>query len=381
MGLDIPQTQALLATTASACDLPTQGSNNPTFKTGGTAHSNVDELIDLTNLLYQQEEGTEEVQDKVAELATCLKNSLPSSPSQAQAESVPSPSSAMQLPSINSLSTEIPALQNQLLPPITNNAVKKQYPFYPSPAQLAPQPTQPSLILPSLPHSNPTQQRRPARAEPVSPYSSPCSSPPPSPKRCKKNYTKEFNVRFHNLLSKNEHASNEWHIYSQRHKGKCTIKRAPCIKVSRGFCASYGQEFTDLAKEEKYGALGTRTECACRHKPAPLCSTGPARKQRQPARSIPYPEPVQNQSPGTPQDLELPSTPGDSSSSLTKQAWMNFLLQSAPILHEGFNKFMGGMRCSACAASRAFASEDVVAFLTKEPIPCTHCTGHMQLRQ
>eukprot|EP00026_Physarum_polycephalum_P007308 Phypoly_transcript_07367.p1 GENE.Phypoly_transcript_07367~~Phypoly_transcript_07367.p1 ORF type:complete len:361 (+),score=59.75 Phypoly_transcript_07367:91-1173(+) len=253
--------------------------------------SEVDQLVDLVSYFNQQEEPSSEASQQVAELASTLQSSLPSSPSQ------PPDSPLMhrtQLPSISSLSEEL-------------HAVKKQYSssyFSPASSRI---PVLPSLSLPSISRSAPSFTKQPEVVSVPSPESDPCASPPlSSPKqRSKKNYTKEFNIRFHDLLNNNEHASNEWHLYAQRHKGKCTIKRAPCIKVSRGFCASYAHEFSDLAKEERYGALGTRTECGCMHKPQPLSSSsGPARKQRQSARITPYPS-QQTSSPSTP---ELPST-------------------------------------------------------------------------
>jgi len=340
------------------------------FVHSSSSCSEADALIDLVSYFNQQEEPSSEASHQVAELASTLQSSLPSTPIQA-------PDSPMQrtqqLPSIS--------LSGELASPET---VKKQYSssyFSPSASSLR-LPVLPSLSLPPLSRSAPVITKQPEIVSVPSPESDPCASPPlSSPKqRSKKNYTKEFNLRFHDLLNNNEIASNEWHLYAQRHKGKCTIKRAPCIKVSRGFCASFAHEFTDLAKEEKYGALGTRTECGCMHKPQPLSSSsGPARKQRQPARTTPYAPQQQTSSPSTP---ELPSA--ESSSSFTNQAWISFLRQSAPALHEGFNTFMGGMRCSACHARRLFASRDeVIAYLTREPIPCAQecCAGHMQLHQ
>lgn len=316
-----------------------QLASNPQGYNNADISSSVDDLIDLTNWFYSNADTSNNTQE-VAELATSLKNSLPSSPPQPESPTMQRPE---QLPGISSLSGELSAsLQAQLLAPLSS--VKKQYPFYPSPSQRAPAPqassTASSVVLPSLPslsslpslasRPTPQQPQRQTRVPVPSPESSPCSSPPPSPKRNKKNYTKEFNLKFHELLNNNEQASNEWHLYAQRHKGKCTIKRAPCIKVSRGFCASYGQEFAYLAKEEKYGALGTRTECACMHKPAPLASSGPARKQRQSARAAPYPASSSQSAPGTP-DLELPTTPADAPSPLVCSSTFSFLIHAFSI--------------------------------------------------
>jgi hypothetical protein len=150
----------------------------------------------------QQEEPSSEASDKVAELASTLQSSLPSTPIQA-------PDSPMQrtqqLPSIS--------LSGELASPET---VKKQYSssyFSPSASSLR-LPVLPSLSLPPLSRSAPVITKQPEIVSVPSPESDPCASPPlSSPKqRSKKNYTKEFNLRFHDLLNNNELASNEWYI-------------------------------------------------------------------------------------------------------------------------------------------------------------------------
>lgn len=270
------------------------------------AQADVGALIDLVAYFNQQEEPSTEESKQIELLANNLQSTIPSSPSQPYS---PPMRRTEQLPGISSLSAEISSIQAQLF----SAPVKKQYPSYSSASQRVPEPVVLSSMphLPSLPRTPAPQQSKPSRVNfSPEPESSPCPSPPLSPKRSKKNFTKVFNLRFHDLLNNNDHASSEWHLYAQRHKNRCTIKRAPCIKVSRGFCASYGQEFTELAKEEKFGALGTRTECGCMHKPQPLVSgSGPSKKQRQSTRSAPYPAQAQTRSPSTPQEPELPSTP------------------------------------------------------------------------
>lgn len=287
----------------------------------------VDEIVNLTNLLYQPAEVPCNNSSEVAEIAFDLLSSLPSSPSLSHSSSgVPSPSTMQfppryhyePLPSIDTLSTD--SLDSPHLAPI-----KKPFSFIPQ------QQSQP-LSLPSfspLPFRS-HLQTPPHHSIPIpsipSPQSPP-SSPSHSPKRNKKNYTKEFNTRFHELLNHNEDAANQWHLYAQKYKARCTIKRSPCIKVSRGFCASYGSEFNELAKEERYGALGTRTECECGHKAAPLIlpsssssipaassSSSPSspaqRKQRTTVRPSPYPTSSHSRAnPSTPQEIELPDSP------------------------------------------------------------------------
>jgi hypothetical protein len=346
------------------------------------AEASSDELVEITKQLFNnehQEDLDSTDSTGLAEFFEEFQSTLPSTPPQQE--------STMnchhyQLPSIRSFNVH----QSQYLAPY--GLVKPESVYHPCRPSLPPAPTSvslPSISLPSLTRSSSFSPSLCNSLPPRIPSpASPCSSPE-SPKRNKKNYTKEFNVRFHDLLDKNQDAANEWHRYSQRHKTKCTIKRAPCIKVSRGFCASYGREFTEFAKEEKYGALGTRTECLCQHRPVPLRSSssssgsGPAamRNKRPSVRNAPYPEPTST--PSTP-DVELPIH----SAHLDKHAWLMFLEQSASTMQQGFNTFLGGAQCTVCGARRPFAnSDEVIMYMMRERIPCTQacCNGSLQIRQ
>jgi len=215
---------------------------------------------------------------------------------------------------------------------------------------------------------------------------SPPRSPSPSNKRPKKNFTKEFSDRFHALLDHNEDACRQWQVYAQKHKNLCTIRRPPCIKVLRGFCASYGHEFTELACDEKYGALGTRTECMCRHKPMPLSSSprvpsplesppslGPARTTRTHAHASPYSPHDQynymmSSSSSSKEEMELPLSPPRSPASpatpMTQESWGAFIRQASATMQEGLNAFLGGAECQQCHHRRPLSQSEVVSFFT-----------------